>query len=93
MMCLRLSEDICLRKTKAISFHRYEEAIKYFTVVPKYRLQAIELAKQEGLISGDKKKQRGKTKEEIKESEEKAIRYVIEKKMDIRGVYAKPTYR
>ncbi|KAK7070875.1 DnaJ subfamily C member 25 [Halocaridina rubra] len=72
---------------------KYEEAIKYFSVVPKYRLQAIELAKQEGLIATDKRKYKGKSKEEIKEKEEKAIRHVIEKKMVIRGVYAKPTYK
>ncbi|XP_068210247.1 dnaJ homolog subfamily C member 25 homolog [Palaemon carinicauda] len=72
---------------------KYDEAIKYFSSVPKYRLQAIELAKQEGLIITEKKKQKGKTKEEIKENDEKAIRFVIEQKMDIRGVYAKPTYK
>ncbi|KAG7166275.1 DnaJ subfamily C member 25-like [Homarus americanus] len=35
---------------------KYQEAIKYFAVVPKYRLQAVELAKQEGLLITDKKK-------------------------------------
>lgn len=72
---------------------RYEEAIKYFSVVPKYRLKAMELARQEGLLVTDKKKLRGMTKDQIKVQEEQIIRQVIEKKMDIRGVYAKPTYK
>ncbi|XP_042227131.1 dnaJ homolog subfamily C member 25 homolog [Homarus americanus] len=72
---------------------KYQEAIKYFAVVPKYRLQAVELAKQEGLLITDKKKLKGMSKEQIKEREEKIIRQVIERKMDIRGVYAKPTYK
>ncbi|XP_076031525.1 dnaJ homolog subfamily C member 25 homolog [Oratosquilla oratoria] len=71
---------------------KYEEAIKYFTTVPKYRLRAIDIAKSEGLLS-DKKKNRGMSKEQVKEHEEKIIRQVIENKMDIRGVYAKPTYK
>lgn len=41
----------------------------------------------------DKKKLRGMSKEQIKEQEERIIREVIERKMDIRGVYAKPTYK
>ncbi|XP_071517357.1 dnaJ homolog subfamily C member 25 homolog [Panulirus ornatus] len=72
---------------------KYREAIKYFAVVPKYRIQAIELAKQEGLLVTDKKKLKGMSKEQIKEQEERIIREVIERKMDIRGVYAKPTYK
>ena len=73
-------------------FFRYEEAIKYFTTVPKYRIHAIDQAKKEGLLSSDKKKNKNMTKEQVKEEEEKIIRQVIESKMDIRGVYAKPTY-
>lgn len=72
---------------------RYEEAIKYFAVVPKYRLKAMELAREEGLLVTDKKKLRGMTKDQIKEQEKQVIRQVIERKMDIRGVYAKPTYK
>lgn len=73
---------------------KYEEAIKHFTTTPKYRLQAIEIARQDGLLEEEKskKKQRGMTKEEIRHKEETIIREVIESKMDIRGVYAKPTY-
>ncbi|KAA0202490.1 hypothetical protein HAZT_HAZT005755, partial [Hyalella azteca] len=50
----------------------------------------IVLAVTISLIS-DKKKQRRMTKQQIKEEEEQIIRKVIEDKMDIRGVYAKPT--
>ena len=39
----------------------------------------------------DKKKIKGKTKQQIKDEENEIIRKVIEEKMDIRGVYAKPT--
>ena len=58
-------------------------------------MQAIEIAKQDGLLLNDeksKKKQRGMSKEEIRQKEEAIIREIIESKMDIRGVYAKPTY-
>ncbi|KAL7637178.1 UNVERIFIED_CONTAM: hypothetical protein RMT77_011890 [Armadillidium vulgare] len=72
---------------------KYEEAIKYFTTVPKYRIRATELAKQEGLLNSEKKRVKGISKEQQKQQEEKIIRSIIESKMDIRGVYAKPTYK
>jgi len=61
--------------------------------VPKYRIKATEIAKEDGLLNrGDKKANRGKTKEQIKEEEEGVLRKVIEDKMDIRGGYAKPKW-
>lgn len=33
----------------------YEEAIKYLVSVPKYRIQATEIAKEDGLLKRDKK--------------------------------------
>lgn len=45
------------------------------------------------MLITDKKKLKGMSKDQIREQEDKVIRQVIEKKMDIRGVYAKPTYR
>ena len=78
---------------------RYKEAIEYFLTVPKYRLKAIDIAKEDGLLAKDpsskesKKKQRGKTKEEIREEEESILRKIIEEKMQIRGGYSKPTYK
>ena len=68
----------------------YEDAIKYLSTVPKYRMQATQIAKDEGMLKFDKKAQKGKSKEQIKEEEEKIIRKVVEEKMDIRGGYAKP---
>jgi len=75
------------------SWSNYNEAIKYFASVPKYRMQAQEIAKADGLLKKDKKADRGKSKEEIKEEEENVIRNVIIDKMDIRGAYAKPTWK
>jgi hypothetical protein len=40
-------------------------------------LQATEIAKAEGLLKKDKKADRGKSKEELKEEEEAVIRYVV----------------
>uniref|UniRef100_A0A2P2HXE7 DnaJ homolog subfamily C member 25 homolog n=1 Tax=Hirondellea gigas TaxID=1518452 RepID=A0A2P2HXE7_9CRUS len=72
---------------------KFNEAIKFFSATPKYRNHALEIARQEGLINNvaDKKKLKGMTKQQAKEEEERIIRKVIEDKMDIRGVYAKPT--
>lgn len=36
-------------------WQRYDEAIKYFMTVPKYRNRAMDIAKQEGLLADDKK--------------------------------------
>lgn len=68
---------------------RYNEAIKYFMSVPKYRNRALDIAKDEGLINHDKRSK--KSKAEQKEEQEKIIQSIIEEKMDIKGAYAKPT--
>ena len=47
-------------------------------------------AKEEGLLNDNKKANKGKSKDQIKEEEEKVIRQIVENKMDIRGGYAKP---
>ena len=44
----------------------YEDAIKYLSTVPKYRMQATQIAKDEGIIKADKKANKGKSKEQIK---------------------------
>jgi len=74
------------------AWSNYEDAIKYLAQVPKYRMQATQIAKDEGLLDKqrDKKANRFKSKEEIKEEEEIIIRKVVEDKMDIQGGYAKP---
>ena len=37
----------------------YEEAIKYLSNVPKYRMQATQIAKDEGMLKVDKKANKG----------------------------------
>jgi len=68
----------------------YNEAIKCLSAIPKYRIQATEIAKGDGLLKKDKKADRGKSKEELREEEENVIRGIIADKMDIKGGYAKP---
>ena len=58
-------------KSCLLFIHRwsnYEDAIKYLAQVPKYRMQATQIAKDEGLLDKqrDKKANRFKSKEEIK---------------------------
>lgn len=54
----------------------YDEAIKYLVTVPKYRIKATLIAKEDGLLNKDKKANKGKSKEQIKEEEEKIIKKV-----------------
>lgn len=75
------------------AYNNYKSAISYLVTLPKYRLQAMEIAKEQGLLNQKKKKDRTKTKEEIREEEENMLRKVIEEKMDIRGGYRKPTVK
>ena len=48
----------------------YNEAIKCLSQIPKYKIQAMEIAKSEGLLKKDKKADRGKSKDTLKEEEE-----------------------
>lgn len=69
----------------------YNEAISYLVTVPKYRIQATEIAKEQGLLSRTKEKGRNRrSKEEIREQEEEVIRDIIKTKIDIKGGYQKP---
>lgn len=69
----------------------YKEAIKYLVTVPKYRIQATEIAKQQGLLNRTKEKGKNRrSKEEIREQEEEVIRDIIKNKIDIKGGYQKP---
>ena len=63
---------------------RYNEAINYFVTVPKYRIQAKDIAMSEGLwpsITTSRLKHRGgskqRLKEEVKQEEEAVIRKVV----------------
>ncbi|GAB1598414.1 dnaJ homolog subfamily C member 25-like [Argonauta hians] len=71
------------------AWNNYNTAILQLSKEPKYRIQATEIAKTEGLLNTNRKKDRRK-KEEIREEEETIIRKVIEQKMDIRGGFSKP---
>ncbi|XP_072010833.1 dnaJ homolog subfamily C member 25 [Engystomops pustulosus] len=69
----------------------YNEAIKYLATVPKYRIQATEIARQQGLLNRGKEKGKNRrSKEEIKEEDEEIIRDIIKNKIDIKGGYQKP---
>jgi len=72
------------------AWNNYNEAIKCLSAIPKYRIQATEIAKSDGLLKKDKKADRGRSREEVKEAEEAVIRGIIADKMDIKGGYAKP---
>lgn len=59
--------------------------------VPKYRIQAAEIARQQGLLNRPKEKGKNRrSKEEIREQEEEVIRDIIKNKIDIKGGYQKP---
>ncbi|KAM6985898.1 dnaJ homolog subfamily C member 25 [Aplochiton taeniatus] len=69
----------------------YTEAINYLATMPKYRIQATEIAKQQGLLNRTKEKGKNRrSKEEIREQEEEVIRDIIKNKIDIKGGYQKP---
>ncbi|XP_061589226.1 dnaJ homolog subfamily C member 25 [Cololabis saira] len=68
----------------------YNEAINYLLTVPKYRIQAAELAKQQGLILTNQKGKNRRNKEQIREQEELVLRDIIKTKIDIKGGYQKP---
>ena len=70
----------------------YNEAIKCLSQIPKYKIQAMEIAKSEGLLKKDKKADRGKSKDTLKEEEDNIIRQIISEKMDIKGGYARPNW-
>lgn len=73
------------------AWNNYNTAINYLVTVPKYRIRAADIARSQGLIDAKKKKDRHKTKEEIREEEENILKEVIKDKMDIRGGYQKPS--
>ncbi|XP_053321816.1 dnaJ homolog subfamily C member 25 [Spea bombifrons] len=69
----------------------YNDAINYLVTVPKYRIQAAEIARQQGLLNRTKEKGKAKrSKEEIRQEEEEVIRDIIKNKIDIKGGYQKP---
>ncbi|KAL4668756.1 hypothetical protein H8958_000965 [Nasalis larvatus] len=72
-------------------WNSYNKAISYLATVPKYRIQATEIAKQQGLLKKAKEKGKNKkSKEEIRDEEENIIKNIIKSKIDIKGGYQKP---
>jgi len=70
--------------------HKYSDAVKYLLTQQKYRIRAIELAKERGVWEEDKRRKR-KNKAEAKEEEEAIIKSIIEENVDIRGGYKRPS--
>jgi DnaJ homolog subfamily C member 25 len=79
--------DICEYSSQ---YSNYHDAINYFITVPKYRIQAQEIARQEGLLGESPRKGRGR-KAISKQEEEAILRLIVEQKMDIKGGYHKPS--
>ncbi|KAM4876755.1 dnaJ homolog subfamily C member 25 [Thomomys bottae] len=72
-------------------WNSYNKAISYLATVPKYRIQATEIAKQQGLLRKPKEKGKNKkAKEEVRDEEENIIKNIIKSKIDIKGGYQKP---
>ena len=72
-------------------YSNYYTAINYLATVPKYRIQAQEIARQEGLIeSQSSKKHRGK-KTINKQEEEAILKRIVERNLDMKGGYRKPS--
>ena len=80
---VRLVIAVTISVISAVQYYsawsNYEEAIKYLVTVPKYRIKATEIAKEDGLLKRDKKAERGKSKDELKQEEERVIRSVRSK--------------
>lgn len=74
-------------------WQNYERAIRSFMSIQKYKNQAMEIAKSEGLLPKNDKKNRKIPKAQMEQEKERVIKKIIEDKMDIKGAYAKPTLR
>lgn len=74
-------------------YSNYNTAINYLVTVPKYRIQAQEIARQEGLLSESTKKGRGGKKSMSKQEEETILKQIVEQKMDMKGGYKKPSMK
>ncbi|XP_072161520.1 dnaJ homolog subfamily C member 25 isoform X2 [Bemisia tabaci] len=72
------------------SWQRYNTALNYLMTLPKYRNKAIEIALEQGLIDDPRRKVKGKSKIDVKEETDRAIKSILESNLDIRGGYAKP---
>ncbi|CAF1443438.1 unnamed protein product [Adineta ricciae] len=93
---VRLVLFIVISVISAIQYYsqysNYNAAIDYLVTLPKYRIQAQEIARREGLLSNadTSKKTRGR-KAISKQEEEAIIRQIVQQKLDIKGGYKKPS--
>ena len=69
------------------AWNNYSETIKQLATIPRYRIQALDIAKVRGMLVTEKK---GVAKETIRRREEAAIKEIIEELMDQNGGYPKP---
>ncbi len=67
----------------------YNAAINYLVTVPKYRIQAQDIARRGGLLGDSSKKNRGKKMN--KQEEEAILKQIVEENLDIKGGYKKPS--
>jgi len=72
-----------------IAWFNFEAAISHLATVPKYRLQALEVARERRPDLGGKTRA-GKEREAAKAREEAAVREVIAELMDRHGGYQRP---
>jgi len=70
------------------AWYNFNQAIIYLASVPKYRFQAMEIAKNKGLLQNQK--QKGVKKDEIRRLEEELVRTIIADMMDTNGGYERP---
>ena len=85
------------------AWNNYSEAIKCLAAIPKYRIQATEIAKSEGeqsqyfwydikksgRLKRDKKAERGMSREEVKEAEEQVVRFFPSRFLKVPSVFLK----
>ena len=77
-------------ESSSSQYSNYNAAIDYFVTVQKYRLQAQEIARQEGLLGGSDSSRKGRGRKALSKQEEEAIlRRIVEQKLDIKGGYQK----
>ena len=72
------------------AWYNFEQTINHLATVPKYRYQALEIAKDQGLIKEKPERVKGVAKEEVRRKEEQIVKEVIADMMDKNGGYQRP---
>jgi len=73
------------------AWYNFNQTIIYLASVPKYRFQAMEIARDKGLVPNQK--QKGVSKDQIRKMEEEMVRNIIADMMDTYGGYERPQVR